>query len=119
MPGITAAFVFGSVARGAADPESDVDLFVLTEQLYDADKRSMERELGQRTVDAALGVGREVHCVVLTVSQLAEKLASGRAFYENVIAGPKRWVRGSSSILREAQRMSRNQRRPRRYSRRS
>lgn len=108
VPGIAAAFVFGSVARGTADVESDIDLFVLAEQLSDTDRRSLERELGQRTVDASLGIGREVHCVILTVSQLVEKLSSGRVFYENVIAGPKRWVLGSSTIIREARRMSRN-----------
>ena len=105
--GIAAAFVFGSIARGTADGQSDVDLFVLADPAPEGDLRMLERVVAQRTVEASLAIGREVHFVALTPARLAEKLANGRAFYENVVTGPKRWVLGSPVDLRAVRRKSR------------
>jgi predicted nucleotidyltransferase len=104
VPGITAAFVFGAFARGTADDESDVDLFVLVEPMSDASAPTLDRVLAQRTVEASVAIGREVNPFVVTASQFAERLAAGRGFYENVIAGPKRWVIGTPKNLAKAQR---------------
>jgi hypothetical protein len=50
-------------------------------------------------VEASLALGREVNLVVLTTSQLSRNLAARRAFYENVVAGPKLWVLGDPARL--------------------
>jgi predicted nucleotidyltransferase len=107
VQGISAAFVFGSVARGTADDQSDVDLLVLTKPLLDSDAGTVERTVIRRAVEASLAIGREVNPVVLTLSQLAEKLANGRVFHGNIMAGPKRWVLGSPKGLRSVRRMAR------------
>jgi predicted nucleotidyltransferase len=107
VPGVAAAFVFGSLARGTADDESDVDLCVLPELLSDASAPTLRRVLAQRTVEVSVAIGREVNPFVITASQFAERLAAGRAFYENVMAGPKRWVIGTPKNLANMQRMPR------------
>lgn len=50
---VSAAGVFGSVARGTCDDSSDVDIFVIGEELTEDDKRSMKEEL-------SLSLGRHV-----------------------------------------------------------
>jgi predicted nucleotidyltransferase len=102
LAGIEAAFVFGSVARGAADDQSDVDVCVIAKGGDDARIEELERSLAQRTVEASLGIGREVNVVVVTAARLAAKLALGRGFYPRIIAGEKRWVLGDSRTLAKA-----------------
>jgi len=95
VPGIAAAFIFGSVARGTADETSDVDLCVIAEDTHGESLDALERVLVQRTVEASLSIGREVNAVVLTASRFAQKLADERVFYLNIVAGAKHWVLGS------------------------
>lgn len=99
VPGIAAAFVFGSVARGTADERSDVDLCMLLEPVLEPDERDLEVILVQRAVEASLALGREVHLVVQTPSQLARHLATRHVFYEDVVTGPKLWVLGDPARL--------------------
>ena len=102
LAGIEAAFVFGSVARETADDQSDVDLCVIAKGGDDARIEALERSLAQRTVEASLGIGREVNVVVVTAARLAAKLALGRGFYPRIIASEKRWVLGDSRTLAKA-----------------
>lgn len=95
VPGVAAAFIFGSVARGTADATSDVDLCVIADDGHGESLDRLERVIVQRTVEASLSIGREVNTVVLTASRLTEKLADERVFYVNIIAGAKHWVLGS------------------------
>jgi predicted nucleotidyltransferase len=96
LAGIEAAFVFGSMAGGTADDQSDVDLCVIARDGDDTTIKVLEHLLAQRTVEASLGIGREVNVVVVTASRLAAKLADGRGFYSRIVAGEKRWVLGDS-----------------------
>ncbi|MCX5760608.1 MAG: nucleotidyltransferase domain-containing protein [Gemmatimonadetes bacterium] len=99
---VEAAFVFGSVAAGTADDQSDVDLCVIATAGDDARVEALERSLAQRTVEASLGIGREVNVVVVTAARLAAKLAAGRGFYPRILAGDKRWVLGDSRAVARA-----------------
>jgi len=108
VPGIAAAFVFGSVARGSPRSESDLDLFVLAEPALEGNSHILERVLAQRTVEASLSIGREVNPMVLTACQLAAKVGDRSSVYENLVAGPKRWVFGSGASLRDVRRVMRS-----------
>lgn len=87
VPGIAAAFMFGSFARGDARPDSDIDLFILDEDLD-------EDWLARRTLDAGVLLRREVNVVQMTPMELARRLAFGGGFAREVMRGPKLWVIG-------------------------
>ena len=92
VPGIEAGFVFGSEARGAARPDSDVDVLVVGDAI---DTRAMHRRL----VEAALLMGREINPLRYSRAQFAERLRSGAGFVRDVLRGPKAWVAGSAAAL--------------------
>lgn len=92
IPGIRAAYVFGSFANGTAEIDSDLDLMVLSEDLD-------MRLLARRTLDIGTLLGREVNVLDVTPDDLTRRLALGRGFYRRVLKGPKRWVIGSAEQL--------------------
>jgi predicted nucleotidyltransferase len=92
VPGIEAAFVFGSHAKGVERPDSDVDLFVVGDDLD-------ETALLRHTLEAGVLLDREVNVVTATRAELAERLAAGRRFFRDVMAGAKQWVAGSPAAL--------------------
>jgi len=97
LPGVTAAFLFGSIALGTQRSDSDVDLFVL--ETPESDRRTLLRQV----VEAGFLLGREVNTLRYTEQSLAERLGDpshpGAAFVRKVLAGPKRWVAGSPAPL--------------------
>ena len=97
VPGIQAAFVFGSEAKGTAGPESDLDVLVVAEEMD-------ERLLARRTIDLWLLLGQEVNVVDLTPDALAAKVVAGRTFYREILRGPQRWVVGGLDRLPPAAR---------------
>ena len=90
VPGVAAAFVFGSMARGDFREDSDVDLFVL-------DERVPEDLLARRTLDAGVLLRREVSVVQMTAEELGRRVAAGSGFIHDVLRGPKLWVAGSEA----------------------
>ena len=91
--GVQAAFVFGSTARGDAAPDSDVDLFVLGDEISSA-------RLGRETTNAALLLDREVDVKRFTRAKLDRLLREGGGgFVAAALAGAKQWVVGSESTL--------------------
>lgn len=90
VPGIGAAFIFGSVARGDAREDSDIDVFILDDGVP-PDHRA------RRTIDAEILLGREVNVVQLTRDELAQRTASGSSFIRNVLRGPKLWLLGGQA----------------------
>jgi predicted nucleotidyltransferase len=91
VDGVEAAFVFGSTARGQAREDSDVDLFILGDNIPVA-------KLGRATSAAALLLDREVDVKRFTRSKLARVLQQGDGgFVSSALSGPKRWVVGSDS----------------------
>ncbi|HYR06973.1 MAG TPA: nucleotidyltransferase domain-containing protein [Longimicrobium sp.] len=93
VPGIAAAFVFGSFARGDTRDDSDVDVFIV-------DDAVPERLLARRTIDAEILLGREVNVVQMTRDELTRRIASGSSFIRNVFRGRKLWLVGSETDIR-------------------
>ena len=85
VAGVGAAFIFGSIARGDAREDSDIDVFVLDEGLD-------EDRLARRTLEVGVLLHREVNVVQMTREQLNARIASGSGFIREVLRGPKLWV---------------------------
>lgn len=92
VPGIQACFIFGSFARGDTREDSDVDVFLLGEDIP-------ERVLYQRTMEASILLGREVNVVQMTCDDLAQRIQSGSSFIRDVLRRPKLWLVGSETNL--------------------
>jgi predicted nucleotidyltransferase len=88
VPGIAAAFVFGSFARGDTRDDSDVDVFIVNDGVP-------ERQRARRTIDAEIFLGREVSVIQMTRDEIARRMESGSSFIRNVFGGPKVWLVGS------------------------
>lgn len=89
---IKAAFVYGSVAKGAATAKSDVDLMVVGEglsyqQLY-ADLQKAEQTLA-----------RPVNPTFLTPDEWRQKLARRNSFVDKINGQPKIFIFGSERDL--------------------
>ena len=96
VPGIEAAFLFGSMARGTEIREgSDLDVFIFHGELP-------EELLARRTLDAGVLLGREVNVVTANYDDLLDRVTSGSGFLPAVLRGPKRWVVGSEAELGSA-----------------
>lgn len=97
VPGVLAAFVFGSTARGTQRADSDIDLFVVEEEPAD------RRTLMTRLAEVELLVGREVDTVRYTPQALGERLGDrehpASAFVRDVLIGPKRWIAGAAAAI--------------------
>jgi predicted nucleotidyltransferase len=97
VPGVLAAFVFGSTARGTEREDSDIDLFVVEDAGVDR-----RRLLGQLAEVEQL-VGREVHAVRYTPQALGERLGDAShpaaRFVRDALLGPKRWIAGAASAI--------------------
>ena len=94
-PGVEGAFVFGSVARGEAREESDVDVLLLGEEIP-------RRELGRTLLEASALLGRDVNAVRYTRAEFADEAARGESFARRVARGPKRWIAGDERLLGRA-----------------
>ena len=89
---VRAAFVFGSVAKGSDDAQSDVDLLVIGEDLdYGNVYSALE--------DAELQLHRSVNPTVMSASEWTRKRARKDSFAARVAAQPKIFVIGSESVL--------------------
>ena len=98
VPGIAAAFVYGSVARGDATPESDCDFMVVTAPGLSPDAhRDVEQALAVQTGSTSLALGRDLSVAVYSATSMQHKAASGHGFVARVLADKKRWVRGSDA----------------------
>ena len=93
QPGIELAFVFGSLARDDARPESDVDLMVIG-------------AVGLRAVTKLLSglsetLGREINPHVLTRGEFALRQRANDHFISSVLASPRLFIIGSENELAE------------------
>jgi predicted nucleotidyltransferase len=93
VEGIEAAFVFGSTVRGDARPDSDVDLFVVGEDIPTV-------SLGRAVMSAQVLLDRPVDLKCYTPAKLAQRLRQDEGFVREAVEGPKRWVAGSPEALR-------------------
>ncbi|MEO8674529.1 MAG: nucleotidyltransferase domain-containing protein [Casimicrobiaceae bacterium] len=91
-PKITAAFVFGSVAKRADTATSDIDLLVVSSRLTYAEVFAALEPLQAE-------LGRSVNPTVYTRAALKERLARNNAFVKRVMAQPKVWIFGTEHDL--------------------
>ena len=85
-PQIDWAFVFGSLARGEEDAESDVDLFVIGETGL--------REVTRLLSKVAEQVGREINPHVMRRTEFLRRKSEKEAFLMRVLVAPKLFVVG-------------------------
>jgi len=89
--GITAAFIFGSVARGEERATSDVDVCVIGTASF--------TEVVVALTDMNRKLGREINPVVIPPEQFAAKLAAGEQFATRIMNEPKLFLIGNEHDL--------------------
>ena len=87
---ISAAFVYGSVAKKQDTATSDIDLMVISASLTYADLFSALEEASER-------LGRKVNPTLYSQQELAKRVKQGNAFVTRVLAQPKIWLVGSEN----------------------
>jgi predicted nucleotidyltransferase len=88
---ITAAFIFGSVARGTNTVQSDIDLMIIGALDYDA-VYAVTDDVGQQ-------LGRQVSPVLISPEDWRREVATREPFVSNVRASPKLFIFGSETDL--------------------
>lgn len=89
---ISAAFVYGSVAKRQDTAKSDIDLMVVSDSLTYADLFAVLEAATNR-------LGRTVNPTVYSRQELAKRVRADNAFIKRVVAQPKLWVIGEEHGL--------------------
>jgi predicted nucleotidyltransferase len=89
---ISAAFVYGSVAKRQDTAKSDIDLMVVSDSLSYADLFAVLEE-------ATRQLGRTVNPTVYSRQALEKRVREDNAFIKRVLAQPKLWVIGGEHGL--------------------
>ena len=93
-PGVEAAFVYGSAARGDPRPESDIDLFLIVDDGQPSKAR--RRQLSE----TEFLIGRPLDVVEYDARVAQERADAGNPFLRRVLSQPKTWVYGGPDALR-------------------
>lgn len=88
---VALCFVYGSVASGAENAASDVDLLVVG-QLSSRQAATILGSLGRK-------LGREFNTVIYPEKEFRIKARRGNQFVRQVISGPKVWLIGNDDEL--------------------
>lgn len=86
VPGVEAAAIFGSWARGDVDAVSDVDLLVIGNLDYSV--------LVSKVIPLQQRIGREISIVWMRPGELHDALETGSAFAAEIASSPMRVLRG-------------------------
>ncbi|TKR53266.1 nucleotidyltransferase domain-containing protein [Allopusillimonas ginsengisoli] len=89
---ITAAFVYGSVAKKTDTASSDIDLMLISDEISYG-------ELFSALEDAGTKLGRPVNPTILTHEEFDKRLANQESFLTRVMGQPKIWIIGESNVL--------------------
>lgn len=89
---ITAAFVYGSVAKKQDTASSDIDLMVVSDALSYADLFARLEPLTDR-------LRRPVNPTVYTRKEIAKRIKEENAFMKRVLSQPKLWIYGTEDEL--------------------
>jgi predicted nucleotidyltransferase len=87
VKGITLAFVFGSIAKGAADANSDVDVLIVSDAPF--------ADISAALLPAQERLGREVTPTVYSLAEFKRKRKSRHHFLTRVLSEPKIMLIGS------------------------
>jgi len=85
------AFVFGSVATGTQDAESDIDLFVIG----DIGLRTLSKLIKEPMVKT----GREINPHIMTVDEFAKRIKERDHFVSSIMETPKLMIIGNEDEL--------------------
>ncbi|MCX5971829.1 MAG: nucleotidyltransferase domain-containing protein [Coprothermobacterota bacterium] len=91
IPEIRLAFLFGSVARGEEQPESDIDLFLVTDLSL--------KQLSPNLEEVQLRLRREINAVVFPLEELQKKWQEQNHFLLEIIGAPKIFLVGDEHAL--------------------
>ena len=89
---ITAAFVYGSVAKQTDTANSDIDLMLISDEISYG-------ELFSALEAATAQLGRPVNPTILTKEEFNKRLARQQSFLTRVMEQPKIWVIGGDHDL--------------------
>jgi predicted nucleotidyltransferase len=89
---IVVAFIYGSYAAGQETAISDLDLLVVGE----IDSKDLHATLRQ----AQEVMHREINYVLYTPAEFRHKVQEGDGFLQNVLSGPKLFLKGDDDALR-------------------
>jgi predicted nucleotidyltransferase len=92
VPGVEAAFIFGSMARGDARPDSDIDLLVYGDSIPDG-------AVGGALLDAAVVLDRRLDTKRYNRDRFLRDAQPDASFLPHALAGPKLWLIGSEDVL--------------------
>jgi predicted nucleotidyltransferase len=92
VPGVEAAFIFGSLARGDARPDSDIDLLVYGDTIADG-------AVSSALMDAALVLERRLDAKRYDRERFLRDAQPDASFLPHALAGPKLWLVGSEAAL--------------------
>jgi predicted nucleotidyltransferase len=87
------AFVYGSIAKAEDTNKSDVDLFVVTEELAYS-------EVMELLLEAEQQLGRTINPTIYGLDELKEKVQQENAFVTRVLAQPKIWIKEDEDVYR-------------------
>jgi predicted nucleotidyltransferase len=91
IPGIDTALIFGSVAAGSANSQSDIDVLILGHIGL--------RKLAPVLRKASESLGREINPLCFTPEEWRQKLSKGDALALRVTAEPKLMLKGGTNAL--------------------
>ncbi|TRO79195.1 transcriptional regulator [Desulfuromonas acetexigens] len=89
---IKVAFIYGSVAKGSDNAESDIDLMLISDQLTYPDLLVSFSELEPQ-------LGRQLNPTIYTVEEFRSKMIAENSFVVRVIEQPKIFLIGSKDDL--------------------
>lgn len=89
---VEAAFIFGSVAKKEGSSSSDVDLFIVSNNLSYGD-------LFEHLEKAEQQIERKINLTVYTKAELRKKSSAGGNFIRRVLEQPTIWLKGDDNAL--------------------
>lgn len=89
---ITAAFVYGSMAKRSDSASSDIDLFIVSDTLGYADAMATLHPWMEQ-------LGRDINPTIYSRDELRRKLDQGNSFLTRVLEQPKLWLLGGEDDL--------------------
>lgn len=84
---ITAAFVFGSVAKGQDTASSDIDLMLISESLSYGEVMAALHPVAEQ-------LGRTINPTLYSPVELQQRIANGNSFVTRVLSQPRIWLIG-------------------------
>jgi predicted nucleotidyltransferase len=89
---IQCAFIFGSIAKKQDTATSDIDLFVISDNLSNSD-------LINQLLGTEVRLGRSINTTIYTAADVRQRLKDGNAFLTRVFEQPKIWIIGNESDI--------------------